>query len=500
MRSHPVGVRMVELPHGHIVEQRRGGDGILASLIADMIKLESSGYIRCERTPKESVPRIGQIIFDNGNLSAAIHEEKAIYQGIEALIAIESDVLELDCKITVSEFDEISRVLELYPDSIIDVELPEGSRTEKWWHQVETKPQGWTRTSRLPELEASEQAPEFIQRKAAAMRQKQMVVGKVLKSGSTHLFDSVEPSLLYQLAASLQKHGRPVLTMTRTPREELVVGHGLNAETCLWFSQSEADGVQFVDIDAIRGSVNGFFEGNLRAVLVLEGLEYLSEICGQDTLVSLIRDLADLSKMEDHCLLVCADLNAFDSMTSKLLSRELPTVTAEVLSVWSAEGDGLLDHPLLAPPTEEELLRLAQHVEDTLPPEFVREEIKLNPIEDVIPEEEIMVELPEFTPMDEILVEEPVIEIIEDIIAKGPRSAQLVKRRKPTPLDIPDMEEIRRSALAAAPVIEFSPNLPGPVNIPKIAIGYSREVELPKTSLGPKPYEAAARHQREEES
>ena len=132
MRSHPVGVRMVELPHGHIVEQRRGGDGILASLIADMIKLESSGYIRCERTPKESVPRIGQIIFDNGNLSAAIHEEKAIYQGIEALIAIESDVLELDCKITVSEFDEISRVLELYPDSIIDVEKPPLCAKSKW--------------------------------------------------------------------------------------------------------------------------------------------------------------------------------------------------------------------------------------------------------------------------------------------------------------------------------------------------------------------------------
>ncbi|HIF46170.1 MAG TPA: DUF835 domain-containing protein [Candidatus Poseidoniales archaeon] len=494
---------MVELPHGHIVEQRRGGANILSNLTADIAKLATSGYIRCETTPKQSLPRVGQIIFSNGKLAAAIHEEKAIIQGIEALIAIESDALELDCKITINELEDVSQLIELFPESIIETEGFEDNRSDKWWHNVETRPQGWTRTNRLPELEASEPAPEYVQRKAAAMRQKQLTIDKVLKSGSTHLFDSNEPTLLYKLAASLQKHGRPVLTMTRTPREDLVVGHGLNSESCLWFSQSESDGVQFVDIDAIRGSVNGFFEGNLRAVLLIEGLEYLSEICGQDALIDLIRDLADRTKMEDHCLLVCADLNAFDTMTSKLLARELPIVSADVLSVWAGEGDGLLDHPLLAPPTEEELLRLAQHVEDTLPPEFVKEEIIIEPFE-----EELIVELPELEPMDEIIIEKPIIEIIEKTVSeimeqqitKGPRGAQFVKRRKPAPLNLPNMEEIRRSALSAAQIVETNPQLPGPANIPKIAIGTARVVEFPKTLLGPKPYEAAARNQKEEDS
>ena len=49
--NHPVGVPMVELPRGNIIEERRGGAGILATLVNEMIKLNSSGYIRTERTP-----------------------------------------------------------------------------------------------------------------------------------------------------------------------------------------------------------------------------------------------------------------------------------------------------------------------------------------------------------------------------------------------------------------------------------------------------------------
>ena len=40
--------------------------------------------------------------------------------------------------------------------------------------------------------------------------------------------------------------------------------------------------MQFVDIDAIKGTVYGFLEGNLRAVLLLDGLEYLANICGEN--------------------------------------------------------------------------------------------------------------------------------------------------------------------------------------------------------------------------
>ena len=66
---------MVELPRGNIIEERRGGAGILSTLVNEMIKLNSSGYILTERTPPERMPRVGQLIVPRGEVSAAIHED-----------------------------------------------------------------------------------------------------------------------------------------------------------------------------------------------------------------------------------------------------------------------------------------------------------------------------------------------------------------------------------------------------------------------------------------
>ena len=69
---------MVELPQGIVVEERRGGAGILTTLVNDMIKLNSNGYIRTERTPTEAMPRVGQVVISSGEISAAMHESDAI--------------------------------------------------------------------------------------------------------------------------------------------------------------------------------------------------------------------------------------------------------------------------------------------------------------------------------------------------------------------------------------------------------------------------------------
>ena len=51
--NHPVGVPMVELPRGNIIEERRGGAGILATLVNEMVKLNSSGYIHGKNTSRK---------------------------------------------------------------------------------------------------------------------------------------------------------------------------------------------------------------------------------------------------------------------------------------------------------------------------------------------------------------------------------------------------------------------------------------------------------------
>ena len=69
---------MVELPMGNIIEERRGGTGALSTLLNEMVKLGVNGYIRCERALKEKMPRGGQVVIQHGEISGAIHEEKAI--------------------------------------------------------------------------------------------------------------------------------------------------------------------------------------------------------------------------------------------------------------------------------------------------------------------------------------------------------------------------------------------------------------------------------------
>ena len=148
-----------------------------------MIKLNSNGYIRSERAPSEQMPRVGQVIVSNGEVSAAIHEAKAILEGVDALIEIEADCLELDCTIQLIEDVDVHRILDLHPTAKLAVEAPEESKSSKWWQNISNRTNAWTRASKLPTIEASIEAPEFVKAKAAAMVHRHVEGGVSLKPG-----------------------------------------------------------------------------------------------------------------------------------------------------------------------------------------------------------------------------------------------------------------------------------------------------------------------------
>lgn len=468
---------MVELPQGNIIEERRGGAGILATLVNEMIKIGTEGYIRCERTPTEAMPRVGQVVVSNGTVAAAIHESDAILESVDALIEIESDSIELDCILQLIEDVDTYRILDLHPNARLNIEKPEESRSSKWWDEVSNTSTGWTKASRLPSIEASVEAPEFIQAKAAAMVQRQVVGGKLLKPGSVYSNESDE---LFSLASNLKNHGRPLLVISRRIREDLVVNYNLPAEDCLWLSQKEAEGVQFVDIDAIKGTVYGFLEGNLRAVLLLDGLEYLANICGSKEVIDMVRELADRMRFEDDCLLISCDEKAWTKSDAAQIKRAAPHIDTEIIEAWNSDPEYLLDHPLMAPPTEEELLKLAEYLEANTPETFEKLEIIESPPE-VIESEEIVIEIVE----EEIILTEDEEEIVEEEevlpeISKGPRTPQTVKRRKAKHPEIMSSMAAKNAGLAAAKEGTIVGEIPANTNIPKTAIGHGREGKMPK--------------------
>ena len=505
---------MVELTQGDIVEERRGGANILATLAGEMARLSNTGYIRSERTPQDSMPRVGQVIIQNGSIVAAMHEQDAFLEGLEALLEIEEDCMALDCRIQIVDGVDTGRILELYPGARLEVNAPEKSESSQWWSEVSTRSSGWTRASRLPAMEASVEAPEFIQRKAAAMVHKLADLDNVLSPGAVHLSDD---DSLFELASILAKHGRPLLVLSRRRREDIAVEFSIVADSCLWLSQAEGEGVQFVDLDAIMGTVRGFFEGNLRAVILIEGVEYLSNICGTDSTIDMLRSIADRVRMEDHCLLISADLSAFEQKSAAQLKRIAPYLQTDTISSWIVDPESILDHPLMAAPSEEELLRLSQHIEDTLPEEFVPE-----PVEEVLIEEvPVVIEEEEIIIIEDI-EPEPVVEIPEPEpepeVPKGPRMPQRVKRNRKRSIQVASAEEISRSSLSAVAEVEIATDMPSEELLPMTAVGEGRSAEfreipeiipndlsdvvrqdatnrtpvLPKTELGPKPLDAVS--------
>ena len=467
---------MVELPQGNIIEERRGGAGILATLVNEMIKIGTDGYIRCERTPTEAMPRVGQVVVSNGTVAAAIHESDAILESVDALIEIESDSIELDCILQLVEDVDTYRILDLHPNARLNIEKPEESRSSKWWDEVSNTTTGWTKASRLPSIDASVEAPEFIQAKAAAMVQRQVIGGKSLKPGSVYSNESDE---FFTLASNLKNHGRPLLVISRRNREDLVVNYKLPSEDCLWLSQSESEGVQFVDIDAIKGTVYGFLEGNLRAVLLLDGLEYLANICGSKEVIEMVRELADRMRFEDDCLLISCDANAWSESDAAQIKRAAPYLDSEIIEAWNSDPEYLLDHPLLAPPTEEELLRLAEYLEANTPETFETPEI-VDLSAETIESEEIHIEVVE----EEIILTEDKEETVEEEevlpeISKGPRTPQIVKRRKSKHPEIMSSMAAKNAGLAAAKEGTIDGEMPTKTHVPKTAIGQGREGKLP---------------------
>ena len=511
MTSHPVGVRMVDLPRGNVIEERRGGTGILATLVNEMIKLGTNGYVRTERTPSEKMPRVGQVVVFNGEVSAAIHEEKAILEGVDALIEIETDCMELDCLIQLIEGVDTQRVLDLHPNANLRIDVPEENKSSQWWENISLKSNAWTKSSKLPTIEASVEAPEFVKAKAAAMVNKHVESGIVLKPGCVY---SNESDMLFQLASNLKSHGKPLLVISRKTREEVSVKFNIPADNCLWLSQREGEGIQSVDIDAIKGTVYGFLEGNLRAVLLFDGLEYLANICGEKQVIEMVRELGDRMRFEDDCLLISCDSSAWSKSDSAQLTRAAPYLESEILSSWNKDSDSLLDHPLMAPPTEEELNRLADYLKANTPESFVAEQI----VEaDALPEviiEEIPIEVIEEEDIIALEDVKPAMPMpIEELPVKGPRKAQRVKRRKSIRSKVMSDRETHLAGLAAVKGKKQIGDLPSTKPLPKTAIGTGNEgklptipnsiptglsdavrqdsakraYNLPKTELGPKP-------------
>tara|TARA_B100001564_G_scaffold245576_1_gene208232 strand:+ start:8220 stop:10235 length:2016 start_codon:yes stop_codon:yes gene_type:complete len=356
---------MVELPQGVVIEVRRGGHDALKQLAGDMSRLNVSGHIRIERKPKELMPRISQVIIQDGMPKIAIHESDAIKMGLEALLEIESDATAIDALISLHELseEELDKVIRLYPDAnIYSQEQNESSDDGQWWNQVKLQSRRWARDNRLPEMEATVDAPEFIRQKTQAQLRKLEGNTRQLNLGDVILFDADDSSLLVELSGALAGHGRPIQIITRTHPTILNRAHDIPVSSCLWLSTSDEEGAISSDLENLRRKILNFLWANKQAIVAIDGLEYLSSRNDDSALMDFIRSIADEVRMEDHALLLSCDLSSFESKTRHSITREVEELSTNIVDLWLMEDESLFEHPICRDVSEEESMWIQQQL------------------------------------------------------------------------------------------------------------------------------------------
>ena len=349
---------MTELPQGDVTEVRRGDPNALRVLSSDMARLSTTGYIRTERKPKDAMPRVGQVLFVEGHPVLAVHESEALLFGLEALLEIENDAMPMETLLAVHELSagEAQRVSTLYSNAFLHLETAstEPSADERWWSNVTLRKGSWRREERLPELEVTVDAPEAIKQRSQAYMGRHQGSEKMIHPGDALMLDALDPSEVFTLAGHLANHGRPVLVLSRHDVDSLSVEHGLPVSACHWLSTGNHPRAIQPTLQDVRAKIDAFLWENMRAVVVLEGVEYLAGMNGDGPTIDFLRDAVDGVRMDDHVLLTTVDLNAFEIEPRHRLERCFSMIEQNDVEQWLIDPELLLDHPLCAPPTDEE--------------------------------------------------------------------------------------------------------------------------------------------------
>ena len=356
---------MVELPQGVVVEVRRGGHDALSQLAGDMSRLGISGHIRIERKPKDMMPRVSQIIIHNGIPKIAIHESDTIKMGLEALLEIENDATTIDALISLHELsdEEIERIVNLYPDAtLLSNDNEDENSQDQWWNQVKLHSRRWVRDNRLPEIEASVDAPEIIRQKSQAQLKRLEGENKKLSLGDVLLLDCEDSELVFEISSAFAGHGRPILVITRTHPSILNREFDLPLSSCLWLSSKRENGSIIPDLDLLRKQIMNFLWANKQAIVAIDGLEYLASKSDDASLMQFIRDVADEVRIEDHAILLSCDLSSFDSITRHNLSREIDELSTNIAKLWLMEGESLFEHPICLELSDEENIWIEQQL------------------------------------------------------------------------------------------------------------------------------------------
>ncbi len=341
---------MVTIEHGDMVEQRRGGVDVLRVLVRNLAVHEQSGAV-CIRPTSGDDSREGWLLFRLGQPVMAFHQDLTQQQGLEALLRIEEDALDVGNELFLYELtmNALRSTMSQHPQSVLHLEHQEQKDdSASWWSSVRLPSSSWRRAARLEDIEALALESEHRRREMVSASTPQ------LEPGHVYLLDSPDPHPMISLGVELAERGMPLLGLFGLPHAQTEATHRLPAPQSYALLSPHGGYEVLQDQAALQAVVNAFQWGNERSVLLIDGLDRLANAFGDNGMVDVLRSICDGVRFNDHIALITTDLELFETAIQRSIASETTNLRRSTILQWADDPDVLWDHPVLLAPDEEE--------------------------------------------------------------------------------------------------------------------------------------------------
>ena len=88
-----------------------------------------------------------------------------------------------------------------------------------------------------------------------------------------------------------------------------------------WLSETEHERTLEPSLESIRITVDAFFEQHKKCALIMEGIEYLSGIHGEQRVIEMIRSIVDQTRLNGNVFILTSNLEAFSTQQRSRLER-----------------------------------------------------------------------------------------------------------------------------------------------------------------------------------
>ena len=342
---------MAELPDGLVIERRRGGPGVLALLMLDATRSRFNGHIRIERVSNNGF--VGNLGILDGMpiMSIAMDIDSSSSGGKESMEKCLHESAMDDARISVHEGSHIPQSMDLHPHSRLLSSDIQNLEEQPWWsdrrHQDlvslgRTKSR-WTSIESEFSREDTEPIEFEVQQENPVLTE-----GPSFGPGQSWLVDDEIPDSVLGIAANLVSLGRPILVFSRLPPKRLRSKFSIHESSSVRLTERPINSGDIgPSLEGIMRRIEDFFFANPRAVVVIDGLEFLIGLHGFDRVYDFTRNLTDLVAESDDLLLCPIDGLAMSPQERALLQREMEMLDTHTAALWAGQSAKLAGHPFI---------------------------------------------------------------------------------------------------------------------------------------------------------